>query len=92
MTTPTLPLIESTGFSDGEFLLPKKYGAASRFVVRMPGCTVVVQQKGGEMETFPFIPARREEPYNPELGENEVSLKIFGEEPEIFQVKLEGEE
>ncbi len=39
------------------------------------------------METFPFIPARREEPYNPELGENEVSLKLFGEEPEIFCIE-----
>lgn len=67
---------------DGFFKLPRKYANARKFVIRTPATTSNIPS-GDPIETFWFDPRPDK---NPELAPDKVSLKLYGEEPEIYRV------
>lgn len=68
---------------DGHFDLPDRYAEARQMVIRTPAITANMPSCG-MIEEFWFDPRPDR---NPELAPDKVSLKIYGEDPEIYRIE-----
>jgi len=68
---------------DGFFKLPRRYANADAIVYRDPSNTVDMPS-GSPIEHFYFDPRVDR---NPNLAPDRISLKVYGEEPEVFRVE-----
>ena len=68
---------------DGFFKLPRRYANADAIVYRDPSKTVDMPS-GSPIEHFYFDPR---EDINPDLSPDRISLKVYGEDPEVYRVE-----